>query len=246
MSKNYYRVTSKNDLDEIMTNNFYKPIGITFVNNKLDYDYLQKVVELFKVNAKKNNYMVHLIINLDDFEDSSGFFNELRNKVMPFYIAYFKLKDITRFDNSTEFLNEYIDISSAINDHYKNKLHVFFNANNQNNQDNQPNDERTHQSLKSKIIQSDNKSVTKDKKDIKEVQNKNKDKEIEYEMKSVIDNNIVVKSEVKSEQYSHSSHHSNHNHSNQDMDSEERLLNEKKKELQKLLDLKKKLESESQ
>ena len=36
MSKNIYRVNKKSDLDEIMRNNFYKPICIVFVSKLMD------------------------------------------------------------------------------------------------------------------------------------------------------------------------------------------------------------------
>ncbi len=130
MSKNLYRINSKNDLNDLMSESYVKPIGIVFVNNTLELSYLEKLVDLIRKTAKVNNYMTHVIINLDDFEDTTGFFNDIKTKTLPFFISYFLLKEITRHESegasTTKFLEDYSEIVSGINEHYKNKLITYF------------------------------------------------------------------------------------------------------------------------
>ena len=75
MSKNIYRVSKKSDLDEIMKNNFYKPICITFVskssNPKL---YLDITTSLLAI-SKTLSYNMILIIDFDDFIDNINYFS---------------------------------------------------------------------------------------------------------------------------------------------------------------------------
>jgi len=240
MSKNIFRVNTKNDLNEIISENYFKPIGITFVNNKLDNDFLNKLVLLLKQNAIKNNYMIHIVINIDDFNDPTDFYNDLKTKIMPFYIAYFTLKEITRYEDTTNFLDNISDIISGINDHYKGKLQSFFSRpSNQNNQSND--DVKSQQSLKTKIKNTETKENT------------------------VIDEPIVYSENIthseehtkKSDNYSHKSHHDDSKKSvvkennvlvtsnvvseNDDNNTEE-LIRRQKEELNKLIEERKKLE----
>ena len=78
MSKNIYRVTKKSDLDEIIKNNFFKPICIIFTTKDNEKDFEDNVAGLFKTLAKQNTYCMHLLINLDNFIDNINFFGEMR------------------------------------------------------------------------------------------------------------------------------------------------------------------------
>ena len=173
MSKNLYRINSKNDLNDLMSESYVKPIGIVFVNNTLELSYLEKLVDLIRKTAKVNNYMSHVIINLDDFEDTTGFFNDIKTKTLPFFISYFLLKEITRHesastnvDKSETFLEDYSEIVSGVNDHYKNKLITYF-TKQQDKPEKQDNgsvhtkktENKSVHSLKSKILKSENKEL---------------------------------------------------------------------------------------
>ena len=99
MSKNLYRVCKKSDLDEIIKNNFFKPICIIFTTKDIVKDFEENIANLFKTISKQNTYCMHLLINLDNFIDNINFFGEMRNN-SPNFIAYFKGKQISSFSNS--------------------------------------------------------------------------------------------------------------------------------------------------
>ena len=85
MSKNLYRVCKKSDLDEIIKNNFFKPICIIFTTKDTEKDFEDNVAGLFKTLAKQNTYCMHLLINLDNFIDNINFFGKFRNESSVFH-----------------------------------------------------------------------------------------------------------------------------------------------------------------
>jgi len=136
MSKNLYRVCKKSDLDEIIKNNFFKPICIIFTSKETDKDFEDSIAGLFKTLAKKNTYCIHLLINLDNFIDNINFFGGMRIN-SPNFITYFKGKQISSFTNSQNnkdlFLSSITDIMNKIHSSYIQKLVNSFN------EDNKPN-----------------------------------------------------------------------------------------------------------
>ena len=93
MSKNLYRVGKKSDLDEIIKNNFFKPICIVFTSKEIEKEFEDKIANIFKEVSKKNTYCMYLLINLDNFIDNINFFNQMKIN-SPNFIAYFKGKQI--------------------------------------------------------------------------------------------------------------------------------------------------------
>ena len=92
MSKNIYRVNKKSDLDEIMKNNFYKPICIVFISksqNNMYNDLSSTLLTLSKVNS----YIMTVIIDFDNFIDNIGYFSSIKNNI-PYFMAFFKVKVI--------------------------------------------------------------------------------------------------------------------------------------------------------
>jgi uncharacterized protein YjbI with pentapeptide repeats len=130
MSKNLYRVCKKSDLDELIKNNFFKPICIIFTTKKTEKEFEDNIATLFKNLSKHNTYCLHLLINLDNFIDNINFFGEMRNN-SPNFIAYFKGRQISSFSNTQNnkelFLSSSKDIINKINASYVQKLVVSFN-----------------------------------------------------------------------------------------------------------------------
>jgi len=151
MSKNLYRVCKKSDLDELIKNNFFKPICIIFTTKKTDKEFEDNIATLFKDLSKHNTYCLHLLINLDNFIDNINFFGEMRNN-SPNFIAYFKGRQISSFSNTQNnkeiFLTSTKDIINKINASYVQKLVISFN---------QDENEKEDNSLKkNKVVKKDN------------------------------------------------------------------------------------------
>jgi hypothetical protein len=137
MSKNLYRVCKKSDLDEIIKNNFFKPICIIFTTKDTDKEFEDNIANLFKTLAKQNTYCMHLLINLDNFIDNINFFGGMRIN-SPNFITYFKGKQISSFINSQNnkeiFLSSTNEIINKIHASYIQKLVNSFNEDNKTNQ----------------------------------------------------------------------------------------------------------------
>jgi hypothetical protein len=133
MSKNLYRVCKKSDLDEIIKNNFFKPICIIFTTKDTEKEFEDNIAGLFKTLAKQNTYCMHLLINLDNFIDNINFFGEMRLH-SPNFITYFKGKQISSFSNTQRnkdlFLSSTTDIINKIHASYIQKLVNSFNEDN--------------------------------------------------------------------------------------------------------------------
>ena len=75
MSKNLYRINKKSDLDEIMKNNFLKPICIIFVSKTMDKKLYDDIAITLKSLSKQLTYSMILIVDFDDFVDNLNFFD---------------------------------------------------------------------------------------------------------------------------------------------------------------------------
>ena len=133
MSKNIYRVTKKSDLDEIIKNNFLKPIFIVFLNDSVPANMFEEVAITLKTMAKKNTYDMFLIINLDKFIDNINFYDELK-KIVPCFISYFKGKQVAFIEDKQNFLPVITNVIEKINDNYMSRLINYFQENYENNQ----------------------------------------------------------------------------------------------------------------
>jgi len=183
MSKNLYRVCKKSDLDELIKNNFFKPICIIFTTKKIEKAFEDNIASLFKSLSKNNTYCLHLLINLDNFIDNINFFSEMRNN-SPNFIAYFKGRQISSFSNTQNnneiFLNSTKDIINKINSSYIQKLVVSFNQNemekDQKNNNNQ-NYENNKVNQNNHDEDDDNEEVNQDEKDNDDDDEKDNDDE---------------------------------------------------------------------
>jgi hypothetical protein len=137
MSKNLYRVGKKSDLDEIIKNNFFKPICIVFTSKEIEKEFEDKIANIFKEVSKKNTYCMYLLINLDNFIDNINFFNQMKING-PNFIAYFKGKQISGHSfiqdidiNKENYLSTIETLIDKINSSYVQRLVNLFNQNDQ-------------------------------------------------------------------------------------------------------------------
>ena len=185
MSKNLYRVCKKSDLDEIIKNNFFKPICIIFTTKDTDKDFEDNIAGLFKTLAKQNTYCMHLLINLDNFIDNINFFGEMRLN-SPNFITYFKGKQISSFSNTQNnkelFLSSTADIINKINSSYIQKLVNSFNEDNKTKQNNEDNykkeDINENKNKKEEVNEEENEDLNED---VNEEVNEEEDDENEEE-----------------------------------------------------------------
>ena len=129
MSKNIYRVTKKSDLDEIIKNNFLKPICIIFINDSISSNLIDEIALTLKEIAKKNTYSMFLIVNLDKFIDNINFFDDMK-KNLPCLISYFKGKQLVMIHEKENFIPIITNVIDKINNSYIHKLTTLFNENN--------------------------------------------------------------------------------------------------------------------
>ena len=85
MSKNIYRVNKKSDLDEIMKNNFLKPVCIIFVSKSSNTQLYNDIVTSILAISKQHTYNMIILIDFDDFLDNNGFFDSIKNN-LPFFL----------------------------------------------------------------------------------------------------------------------------------------------------------------
>ena len=151
MSKNIYRVNKKSDLDEIIKNNFYKPICITFVSKSSNPKLYNDITVSLLAISKVQTYNLIVVIDFDDFIDNINYFSSIRSN-LPYFISYFKGKNINGCENSDNFIPIITSLMEQIHSNYLNKLTLLFSENkdkneknnilnkNQNNKNNQNND----------------------------------------------------------------------------------------------------------
>ena len=126
MSKNIYRVNKKSDLDEIMKNNFLKPICIIFVSKSMDKKLYDDIAISIKAISKQLTYSMILIIDFDDFIDNMNFFTTIKENV-PHFIAYFKGKQMANCTDKDNFIPLIISLMDQIHGSYVNRLMNAFN-----------------------------------------------------------------------------------------------------------------------
>lgn len=138
MSKNIYRVNKKSDLDEIMKNNFYKPICIVFLSKLTNSKIYDDLSMTLLTASKINTYNMTVIIDFDNFIDNIGYFSSIKNNI-PYFMAFFKGKMIGSCEYSDNFIPLIINHMDQIHKSYLNKLMGFFNQENNDNQNIQQN-----------------------------------------------------------------------------------------------------------
>jgi hypothetical protein len=126
MSKNIYRVNKKSDLDEIMKNNFLKPICIIFVSKSMDKKLYDDIATSIKSMSKQLTYSMILIIDFDDFIDNMNFFTTIKENV-PHFIAYFKGKQIANCNDKDNFIPLIVGLMDQIHSSYVTRLMNAFN-----------------------------------------------------------------------------------------------------------------------
>jgi hypothetical protein len=129
MSKNIYRVNKKSDLDEIIKNNFYKPICLIFVTKSADTKLYNDITTSLLAISKEQQYNMLILIDFDDFIDNIDYFASIKNNT-PYFISYFKGKTIYICDNKENFIPIVINNLAKIHTSYINKLINTFNQNN--------------------------------------------------------------------------------------------------------------------
>jgi len=128
MSKNIYRVNKKNDLDEIIKNNYYKPICIVFLSKNDDPDAYKNITMSLIEMSKILTYIIIVVINFDDFIDNTNYFLPIKS-TLPFFRAYFVKKIIGNFSYDIGFVPKMITYLEDINTHYIIKLKNCFENN---------------------------------------------------------------------------------------------------------------------
>jgi hypothetical protein len=154
MSKNIYRIKKKGDLDEIMRNNFLKPICIVFASKSSDQEFYKNVSETLLAVSKKNSYIMQILIDFDDFIDNIDYFKNIKEN-LPYFLCFFKGKNIANYDSKENFIPIIINHIEKINESYLNKLMTLFN-NESTNTDN--NLQQQNINLEEDIENNDNKS----------------------------------------------------------------------------------------
>ena len=138
MSKNIYKVDSRKNLDLIIEKNFLRPICVVFVKESDNKDEYVLTQESLKVLAKECSYCIILLVNFDKFTDYNDMFKDIKNST-PYFMTFFKNKQITSIEEKEKFLENVIDRISAINLQYIEKLtEAFDEQRNKTSTNNQP------------------------------------------------------------------------------------------------------------
>ena len=164
MSKNLYRINKKSDLDEIMKNNFYKPISIFFLSKNNDKKLYDDVANNLITLSKQLTYCIMLIVNFDDFIDNVNFFDQIK-KNLPQMITYFKAKQIAKCDDKDNFIEQISNIMEQIHNSYLQKLMNAFNQS-VNNTENEQN--KINQSTLSNNVDKDIQTINQTQNEIKQ------------------------------------------------------------------------------
>ena len=127
MSKNIYRVKKKSDLDEIIRKNFYKPICIIFISKSSDNELYDNLCLTLIALSKNNSYNMIVVIDFDDFIDNINYFESIKNN-LPYFMAYFKGKQIGYCDNADNFIPLITNHIEQIHSSYLDKLISIFNS----------------------------------------------------------------------------------------------------------------------
>ena len=182
MSKNIYRVNKKSDLDEIMRNNFYKPICIVFVSKLMDTKIYEEIATALMTISKKNTYTMHIIIDFDNFIDNIDYFSNIKTN-LPYFLAYFKGKNIGTCDSKDNFIPLIINSMDQIHNSYVSKLMTIFNQEQHkeeeiNNQENNKENNQVNNQVNEEI---DEESEEEENENESEEDNEELDEEVENE-----------------------------------------------------------------
>jgi hypothetical protein len=191
MSKNIYRVNKKSDLDEIMKNNFYKPICIIFLSKQLDKKMYDDIATSLLVVSKYQTYVMIVIIDFDDFIDNIDYFSQIKS-TLPHFIAFFKGKNIASCDEKDNFIPLVISKIEQIHTSYVNKIMQVFNQNENNTDGNaKENQEEVKNEDEEEVEDEENEEedeVENEDDDDEEVENENEEEDEIMTEKSIEDN----------------------------------------------------------
>ncbi len=182
MSKNLYRINKKSDLDEIMKNNFLKPIFIIFVSKSIDKKLYDDIAVTLKALSKQLTYGMILVINFDDFIDNMNFFSSIKENV-PYMLSYFKAKQIAVCNEKDNFIPIMVSSMEQIHSSYVNKLTNAFNQ--QNTQ--QPktpeinNDEQNQHDKQNEIVTKEENKNNKQEEQVEQVEQEEQEEEEQEE-----------------------------------------------------------------
>jgi len=135
MSKNIYRINKKSDLDEIIRNNFYKPICIIFVSKLMDTKLYDEISVILMAISKKNTYNMTIIIDFDNFIDNINYFSNIKAN-LPYFLSYFKGKNIGTCDSKDNFIPLITNLMEQIHNSYVSRLMTAFNQEQNKNSEN--------------------------------------------------------------------------------------------------------------
>ncbi len=213
MSKNIYRVNKKSDLDEIMKNNFYKPVCIVFLSKNSNTKVYQEITSAILEMSKHLTYLMIVVIDFDDFIDNNDFFQGIKENV-PYFLSFFKGKNIVNCDDKENFIPLIISHMDQIHKSYVNRLIQAFNQEqNQTNQPNQPNQpnqsNQSHSNQSNQQVTSDQGQINQDILNLSQSENQNKksdennsnfglNEEIGSELESIQKSKSKSKSKTKS------------------------------------------------
>lgn len=129
MGKNIYRVNKKTDLDDIMRNNYYKPIFITMMSSEKNKSIQSNLNSTLLALAKTCTYSMILIIDFDDFDDNIGFFSTIQNGPLPHFITFLTGKQYDFCEANDNFIPMIVNKIDQFHKMYLNKLMDVFNPN---------------------------------------------------------------------------------------------------------------------
>jgi hypothetical protein len=194
MSKNLYRINKKSDLDEIMKNNFLKPIFIIFVSKSIDKKLYDDIATTLKAMSKQLTYGMILVIDFDDFIDNMNFFSSIKENV-PYMLSYFKAKQIAVCNEKDNFIPIMVSSIEQIHTSYVNKLTTAFNQ--QNSQQTKTPELDDHDKQKEILIKED---IINNKQDKQDKQEDEVEQEIEEQEDEVEQDDEVEEQEVEEQE----------------------------------------------
>ena len=120
MSSNIYRVNKKNDLDELFQDNFYKPICIVLakgLKNKED-EFNKNLIETLLSISKICTYSIIVVIDFDSFDDSTGFYDSIK-ETNPFFLIYYEASPVVHYSKKDDFIPVISQLITKFNDKYR-------------------------------------------------------------------------------------------------------------------------------
>ncbi len=233
MSKNIYRVNKKSDLDEIMKNNFLKPVCIIFVSKSSNTELYNDITKSVLVISKQHTYNMVVVIDFDDFLDNNNFFEGIKSNT-PYFLAFFKGKNIASVENNENFIPIIINKMEEIHQSYVGKLATVFNQNQEQSQSQEIN-------LKSNQDNIDNKEKHSNLENENEDGNEGKDEEEneEYEEGNEKDEEGNEENEEQDEEVDENNDEDEKKSSRSLMSNDSEKIRKEKEKLKKLKELQK-------